>query len=617
MIHKRTILLVEDEAVIALAQLRKLAQFGFEVEHALDGEGALALVEARPDLDLVLMDIDLGPGMDGTETARRILARRHLPILFLSSHAEEEYVERVREITRYGYVVKNSGDFVLRSSIEMAFELFDSHRRLERKMGELEDKEAFLDRVLETLPLPVFVKDREGRYLRANRALCELLGKPASAIVGKTVFEAYDDELARTYHEHDLELMREGGVQSYETLFRVPQGLREVLIRKASYSEGEGGIAGLIGIIEDITARKAGEEDLRRRKEEFELIFNLVPAQIWYKDDKNRFLRVNRRVCEDIGLPAEAIEGHYAEELFPDYAAKYYADDLEVLRSGKPKLGILEEVNRATGEIRVVQTDKIPAFDREGRTTGLIAFAADVTERVRAETELGRLLAEKELVLCEVHHRIKNNMKTLESLLNLQAASLGENSAGEALDDAAGRLRSMMLLYEKLYRASEFGSLSLASYLPELVEEIVDNFPQGDRVRVDCRIEELSLDAKRISTLGMIVNELVTNSMKYAFRGRELGLVRVCADGAPGGRLRLSVRDDGPGFPEDLDLRSGSSFGLSLVRLLAEQLGGEVRFARGPGAEVILEMPLAAEARFRGAGRGSGSGGPDLRPDFG
>src|SRR5512133_3453395 len=127
----KTILLVEDQPIIALAESKGLQRLGYEAQTAMHGEAAIEIIQdTKRDIDLILMDIDLGPGMDGTEAARHILALRNLPIVFLTSHSERTTVDRVRGITRYGYVIKNSGDFVLQSSIEMAFDLFRAHEDL-------------------------------------------------------------------------------------------------------------------------------------------------------------------------------------------------------------------------------------------------------------------------------------------------------------------------------------------------------------------------------------------------------------------------------------------------------------------------------------------------------
>ena len=191
--RKTILLIVEDEAIIALALAQTIRSFGFDVLIANTGEKALEIAADGSTIDLVLMDIDLGEGIDGPEAAQRILARRHLPIVFCSSHSEKEYVEKVKQITRYGYVLKNSGNFVLRSTIEMAFELFEAHNRSERAMKTMElSVEGFcarirgeLDAVADSLEAQ---ETRPGgpdpaleEAARRLRRLCARCSKPFSA----------------------------------------------------------------------------------------------------------------------------------------------------------------------------------------------------------------------------------------------------------------------------------------------------------------------------------------------------------------------------------------------------------------------------------------------------
>lgn len=122
----------------------------------------------------------------------------------------------------------------------------------------------------------------------------------------------------------------------------------------------------------DITEQKSAADELKSKKEELEMIFNLVPAQIWYKDTQNNFICVNRQVCSDLGMTNEKIEGHSAEELFPSFAQQYFKDDLEVFNSRKPKLGIIEHVNTANGEMLWVHSDKVPVFGKDGQVDGLM-----------------------------------------------------------------------------------------------------------------------------------------------------------------------------------------------------------------------------------------------------
>ena len=144
----------------------------------------------------------------------------------------------------------------------------------------------------------------------------------------------------------------------------------------------------------------------------------------------------------------------------------------------------------------------------------------DISDRKRNEERILALVGEKETLLKEVQHRIKNTMNTMVSLLSLQAAALGDQSpAATALKDARSRFRSMELLYDQLYRTESHDSGSVGEYLDRLVDTVVGLFPGSESLTVQKEIEEFPLDVKRLSTLGLVVNELVTNAMKYAFAG--------------------------------------------------------------------------------------------------
>lgn len=174
---ERHVLLVEDQAIIALNEKMTLEKNGLKVEVAHCGKAALERIEAIPDIDLVLMDIDLGSGMDGTEVATRILEDRELPIVFLTSHAEREMVRKVKGITRYGYVLKNAGEFVLIEAIQTAFELFDAHSKLQKS-------ERKYRTMVETAPMPFQSLDAEGRLIDVNQAWLETLGYERDEILG-------------------------------------------------------------------------------------------------------------------------------------------------------------------------------------------------------------------------------------------------------------------------------------------------------------------------------------------------------------------------------------------------------------------------------------------------
>ncbi|MEI6874209.1 MAG: sensor histidine kinase [Spirochaetota bacterium] len=234
-------------------------------------------------------------------------------------------------------------------------------------------------------------------------------------------------------------------------------------------------------------------------------------------------------------------------------------------------------------------TGKVTGFTIEGKSYAVVAHE-DITGRKKAEKLAKDLLGEKELILREVHHRIKNNMNSICSLLALQADSLGAGVAGAALDDSAGRVRSMMTLYDKLYRAGSYESISMRDYLPSLAAEIVANFPNRCAVKVETAIEDIVLSARLMQPIGIIVNELLTNIMKYAFEGRSQGSILVSA-GAEGQSINLAIKDDGKGIPASVNFDSSPGFGLTLVAALTNQIGGTIRIDRGSGTVIRLEFP--------------------------
>jgi len=243
-----------------------------------------------------------------------------------------------------------------------------------------------------------------------------------------------------------------------------------------------------------------------------------------------------------------------------------------------------------------------PVVDEEGCITGSMAVLTDITERKRANDQLRAAFQEKVVLLKEIHHRVKNNLQVISSLLNLQSGHIADPAVRELFKESQNRIRSMALVHEKLYRSSDLFRIDCSEYLHSLAGNLFRSYG-GDARGIAMRVETngVSVGIDEAIPCGLIVNELLSNALKYAFPeendqrsfppdGPEITLA--LAD-IGGGKLRLSVRDNGIGFPRTVDFHSTSSLGMQLVNVLAEQLGGSVELEPGPGTTFSLIFPAA------------------------
>jgi len=233
-------------------------------------------------------------------------------------------------------------------------------------------------------------------------------------------------------------------------------------------------------------------------------------------------------------------------------------------------------------ESKVIERTKDLTLSNNNLKTEIINHKA-------AKVQVQSLLKEKELILSEVHHRIKNNMSTTMSLLSLQSANLKNPEAIEALETAENRVLSMMLLYDKLYKGSDFQKIFVTDYFTTLTTEIVQNFENSNRIHIKTEIKDFQMDVKTVFNLGIIINELITNAMKYAFPENKDGKLFLSIENK-GKHVLIIIRDNGIGLPDTINFDSPKSFGLSLVKMLIEQLQGTIKIKKGNGTEFLLEI---------------------------
>ncbi len=847
----KNILIVEDEIFIAEAEAMELESCGYRVVIASSGEKAVDYMNSTGGIDLILMDIDLGRGMDGTEAANKILQNHDIPVIFLSSHTEPEIVGRTEAITSFGYVVKQSGITVLDASIKMAFRLYRANRDLREKERSLRESEESYRRLFETMAQGVVYQDAGGSITSANPAAERILGCPIEKMTGKTstdlqwktvredgselpgtdhpsmialrtgvqsgpsimgvynpkdrayrwisitgiplfnhgepgpyrVYTVFDDiserklieeELRESerwymtivdnategiliadaekkcfmlanpsicrmlgYSQDELLGMGVGDIHPLDALPSVLEHFEQLCQGKMSNTEATpclrkdgkiifatitpartefNGRLCVAGFFSDVTERKRAEEEIRRSEALFRMIFENAPLMIDAFDSNGRCTLWNKSCEQTFGWSIDEVNSHaeplalfypdpdvrmkvmetvtsspdrefrewhprtksgderismWANYLLPDgkvmnigydvteqrraeetlrnselnyreifnatneailigdmatnqiidmnetlvhmfgYASKEevlaHAKGPGAMSAGVPPYTsseILENISRAVREgpqIFEWQARKkngdlfwVEISLRSSQIGGygrILAVARDINTRKQAEEHIQQLLREKELLLKEVHHHVKNNMNMIQSILYLQSKTVDDPVTRNALKDAVSRVQSMATIYDKLYKTEHFREMNVRYFLPPLVDEIMSIFPVAARIERDIQIGDFLLSARLLPSVAILLNELITNSMKYAFGESVSGRLFLSVSKVDN-TVSIEYSDNGPGMPQDISPENSTGFGLKLVGLLVKNMDGTLSIDRSHGTKYVIEFSV-------------------------
>jgi PAS domain S-box-containing protein len=331
------------------------------------------------------------------------------------------------------------------------------------------------------------------------------------------------------------------------------------------------------GFITDITERKAADERLRQLSRSVEQ----APLSIVITDLQGDILYVNPSFTRHTGYTLDEVLGHNPRILKSGQTPQQtYLSLWDTLCSGAVWEGELYN-RRKNGEMFIEHAVIAPVLDAQGKTSHYVAVKEDITERKGAEQALQASLHEKVALLNEVHHRVKNNLQVISSLLRLEASRCTEPATKDVLKEMQGRILTMALLHETLYRVGRFASVDLGAYLKQLATQTFRaQSSQSTTVRLSLDVAEVQVVMDQATPCGLLVNELLSNCLKHAFPDGRTGEVQVRSQpDVQAGSWMVQVRDNGIGLPPDFELRGRQSLGLQLVSDLARQLDGSLQVA--------------------------------------
>ncbi|HYL75165.1 MAG TPA: histidine kinase dimerization/phosphoacceptor domain -containing protein [Bryobacteraceae bacterium] len=343
--------------------------------------------------------------------------------------------------------------------------------------------------------------------------------------------------------------------------------------------------------LRDETRRAAGA--LRASEVRFFTFMNHSPAMAFIKDQEGRYLYVNN-TCERMwGTTLAECLGKTNHDLWPaEVAAQLQANDAAVNESGVSSQ-FLEEIRLRGGRTLYALTFRFPFDEADGRRL-LGGVSIDISEQVKTQRELSSALATKELLLKELHHRVKNNLQVISSLLAMQAESVEDASAIRALQESQERVQCMALIHERLNRDSVPDRLDFREYLETLSRDLFYSYGvDTERIKLRFEVEPLSLGLDQAIPCGLILNELLTNSLKYAFPNGRRGEIVVKLSSGDDELVMLTVADDGVGPPPGFNWQESPSLGLRIMSILGRQLDGKIESQPGPGVRFTLTFPGA------------------------
>ena len=344
----------------------------------------------------------------------------------------------------------------------------------------------------------------------------------------------------------------------------------------------------LLATFIDITERKRAEEAERRSNVLYREITTQSGEGISISDIEGNYVSVNPAFCSMTGYGESELLEMNVKELVPSETKMTLFPQVIKGKQGQR----ITELEKNDGSRFIAEINGYP-IDLEDQKL-ILGTVRDITERIQAEEKIKASLKEKEILLREIHHRVKNNLAVIISLLNLQAHQIRDERIAEALRDSCDRVKSMALIHETLYRTESFSDIGLEMYVKNLcnrLNQVIKS--KDDHVRMMFKIEDIRLGIDQAIPCGLILNELVTNALKYAFPdGR--GKIRISADYSGSEEIELVVHDNGIGLPEELEISKLESFGLGIVAILTEnQLDGTLDIRNENGARFSIRWPVA------------------------
>jgi len=431
--------------------------------------------------------------------------------------------------------------------------------------------------ILENTPDIVFVVDSSGHFTYANPSFYKKLSFTKTSL-SKTTIKG----IIKSFPTKNKDWINTLNGKQEERVFLDSKGEELIVLGASSAQYDDNGKAiGMRGIYLDISEMRHHEKEAKSQSAKLDSIFdstqNLIMFTLNRDDQITSFNNNFRRLMEDKLTKSVELGMSFVSNISKFITDESYQGQIRLFK--KALKGDAKDfelpLKIASGEVKWYHIFLNPISSEDAQNE-ISCIAYDITERKEIDRAIRLALKEKEILLKEVHHRVKNNLQVISSLMSLQKSFVKDPTLVQVLEESQSRIATMSYIHESLYRHTDFSSISFADYLQRLSTNLIHSYSTPDcEVTLQSAFEDVYLTLDQAIPSGLIVNELVSNSLKYAFKGRKKGVVFLRVAKLDG-RIEIEVRDDGVGLPDDFSLNKNESLGLYLIQALSEQLEAEL-----------------------------------------
>ena len=499
---------------------------------------------------------------------------------------------------------------ILDNSGQLKYVVFHTHDITERKIAEatiiasLREKESLLREIqlnrnrfkdiVELLPGAIIEMDTALNVTYSNQAGFKLFGYTEqdlkAGINGLELLHPDDREkgIQRTANHFEGKY-----VPPTEYMVLKKDGSAVPVFYNAIPILQEGEIKGFRASITDISRLKDAEEKLRDNEALLSAFTSAIPDISFIYDEDGTYVKVFATRNDLLADKPELMEGKKTHDVLPNEIANDILKVIHKTIKTNQSQDIEYKLDLEAGEKWFRARTSKMKMDIDGKKI-IVWIANDITKRKKAEEQIKASLKEKDTLLHEIHHRVKNNFTVVSSLLKLQANSMEDERLKAALSDSRSRVQAMSDIHEVLYTSERLSALDMNSYLTKLTRDALQNYTLGTKVNFKIEAELILVGTRQASPIGLIVNELITNSLKYAFPDTKEGEIKINLQKTED-QIELIFMDNGIGIPDNFDWYNTKSMGLNLVKILAEnQLGGSIDMESNNGTKFTIKFNIEA-----------------------